>query len=245
MSWTDERIEILRKSWEGGMSASQIADLLAEGLTRNAVIGKAHRLGLKSRPSPVKADIKPAKPVKKTAAAKPAALRSSAKAAHAEKVPASKPAVAKVGSKIPEPKTAQSKATAIKAVVKPAANTKGAKKSEPKPPEPVVLKTDKKAKAEAKPVPVVTPVAEVRKSIFKPVVTRHQPGKKITLLDLNEKICKWPSGHPNEDDFQFCGKPVNPSTPYCLEHCAIAYQSQLPRKDRRPPPPPLASRFRV
>ena len=51
MSWTDERIESLRTMWEKGLTASQIADELG-GVSRNAVIGKAHRLGLKSRPSP-------------------------------------------------------------------------------------------------------------------------------------------------------------------------------------------------
>ena len=51
MSWTDERIEKLTKMWEGGATASQIADELG-GVSRNAVIGKAHRLGLKARPSP-------------------------------------------------------------------------------------------------------------------------------------------------------------------------------------------------
>ena len=55
MSWTDERIEKLTKMWEGGSTASQIADELG-GVSRNAVIGKAHRLGLKARPSPVKAN---------------------------------------------------------------------------------------------------------------------------------------------------------------------------------------------
>ncbi|HWV60270.1 MAG TPA: GcrA family cell cycle regulator, partial [Sphingopyxis sp.] len=63
MSWTDERIEQLRSMWEKGLTASQIADELG-GVSRNAVIGKAHRLGLKSRPSPVKATEKAAKPVK-------------------------------------------------------------------------------------------------------------------------------------------------------------------------------------
>mgnify|MGYP002723433150 CR=1 FL=1 len=61
MSWTDERIEKLTKMWEGGATASQIADELG-GVSRNAVIGKAHRLGLKARPSPVKANEKPARP---------------------------------------------------------------------------------------------------------------------------------------------------------------------------------------
>ena len=61
MSWTDERIEKLTKMWEGGSTASQIAEELG-GVSRNAVIGKAHRLGLKARPSPVKANEREAEP---------------------------------------------------------------------------------------------------------------------------------------------------------------------------------------
>src|SRR4028119_326342 len=53
MSWTDERIERLKKMWSDGATASQIADELG-GVSRNAVIGKAHRLGLDARPSPVR-----------------------------------------------------------------------------------------------------------------------------------------------------------------------------------------------
>lgn len=64
MAWTDERVEKLRELWDKGLSASQIAKELAEGVTRNAVIGKAHRMGLASRPSPVKSD-----PAKRAAAA--------------------------------------------------------------------------------------------------------------------------------------------------------------------------------
>ena len=60
---------------------------------------------------------------------------------------------------------------------------------------------------------------------------------KTSLLDLNDRICKWPIGHPGEPDFHFCGKPVNPGFPYCVDHCGQAYQAQLPRRDRRPPPP--------
>jgi GcrA cell cycle regulator len=53
MEWTEQRIEILRKLWGQGQTASQIAAILG-GITRNAVIGKAHRLGLTGRPSPIK-----------------------------------------------------------------------------------------------------------------------------------------------------------------------------------------------
>ena len=53
MEWTEQRIEVLRKLWGQGQTASQIAAILG-GITRNAVIGKAHRLGLTGRPSPIK-----------------------------------------------------------------------------------------------------------------------------------------------------------------------------------------------
>ena len=53
MSWTDERVQQLKDLWAQGLSASEIADILGD-ITRNAVIGKAHRLGLSGRPSPIK-----------------------------------------------------------------------------------------------------------------------------------------------------------------------------------------------
>ena len=65
MSWTDERIDQLKAMWERGLTASQIADELG-GVSRNAVIGKAHRLGLQSRPSPVKANEVPKKARKRS-----------------------------------------------------------------------------------------------------------------------------------------------------------------------------------
>jgi GcrA cell cycle regulator len=65
MSWTDERVETLRKLWLDGRSASQIAAELSNGITRNAVIGKVHRLGLSGRvkaPAPAAPRPRPAKP---------------------------------------------------------------------------------------------------------------------------------------------------------------------------------------
>src|SRR3954464_10249800 len=62
MSWTDERVELLKKLWADGLSASQIAAELG-GVTRNAVIGKVHRLGLAGRAkSPSSAAPRPRKP---------------------------------------------------------------------------------------------------------------------------------------------------------------------------------------
>lgn len=53
MSWTDERVEVLKKLWVDGLSASQIAKQLGS-VTRNAVIGKVHRLGLAGRATPTR-----------------------------------------------------------------------------------------------------------------------------------------------------------------------------------------------
>ncbi len=87
MSWTDERIATLRELWEQGLSASQIAGKLGN-ITRNAVIGKVHRLGLSGRPSPVRAERpaaavaaapvpapKPAEPVRAAVAPAPRPVR--------------------------------------------------------------------------------------------------------------------------------------------------------------------------
>src|ERR1700680_3082260 len=62
MGWTDERVALLTKLWADGLSASQIAAELG-GITRNAVIGKVHRLGLSGRAkSPTSAEPRPRKP---------------------------------------------------------------------------------------------------------------------------------------------------------------------------------------
>src|SRR5687767_15327662 len=87
MSWTDERIDRLKDLWSQGMTASQIADDLG-GVSRNAVIGKAHRLGLQSRPSPVKAGEEEAG---EAAARAPAAKKSEAKPASASEAKTVKP----------------------------------------------------------------------------------------------------------------------------------------------------------
>lgn len=59
MSWTDERVETLKKLWMEGLSASQIAGELGLGVTRNAVIGKVHRLKLSTRAKPTNAPSRP------------------------------------------------------------------------------------------------------------------------------------------------------------------------------------------
>ena len=83
MAWTDERVEQLKKLWSEGLSASQIAKQLG-GVTRNAVIGKVHRLGLSGRAAPsrpARRVAKPSRPRTATPAAAAPAARPVARAA--------------------------------------------------------------------------------------------------------------------------------------------------------------------
>lgn len=210
MSWTDERIETLRKMWDSGMTATQIAEELG-GVSRNAVIGKAHRLGLASRPSPVKPNAPEAKAAAPAAEAAPAPR------------PAPKPAPA------PEPREAREAAA-------PAAPDKPAT---PKPAGdgPVLRSVGPGGFIRQNPGEQAPPIAPAPPRRLVPAKPSKDIEGKTSLLDLNDKICKWPLGHPGEPDFHFCGDKVNPGFPYCVAHCGHAYQAQLPRRDRRPPPP--------
>ena len=218
MSWTDERIEQLRSMWEKGLTASQIADELG-GVSRNAVIGKAHRLGLKSRPSPVKATEKVAKPVK-AAAPKPAAPAATPRPA----APVAPRPVA--AAPRPEPKPAA-----------PASNEDGVEAA-PKPDAPRIVSIGPGGFIRQGPGDQQAPIPPAPPRRLVPAKPSPEIADKTTLLDLNDRICRWPMGHPGEPDFHFCGEAVNPGFPYCVEHCGRAYQAQLPRGTRRPPPPP-------
>ena len=230
MSWTDERIGTLRKMWEGGATASEIATELG-GVSRNAVIGKAHRLGLKARPSPVKANEK-----KKAAAApkKPAApaLKPAAESRHDAGQTA--PVAAASERAAPCSPSAQPRNDA-------AAADDSASPSQPMPnPQadlPKIVSVGPGGFLRQGPGDQQAPIPPAPPRRLVPAKPSAEIAGKTTLLDLSEKVCRWPMGHPGEPDFHFCGVAVNPGFPYCVEHCGRAYQAQLPRGVRRPPPP--------
>ena len=215
MSWTDERIERLRELWSQGVTASQIADELG-GVSRNAVIGKAHRLGLQSRPSPVKPN-EPDAPAPAAEKPKPAA-----KAAAAPPAPA------------PEPKA---KAAAARQAQPQAESAAAAPATPSPPPSPQVRSIGPGGFVRQGPSDQQAPIPPAPPRRLVPAKPSPEIADKTSLLDLNEKICKWPVGHPGEPDFHFCGRQANPGFPYCVDHCGVAYQAQLPRRDRKPPPP--------
>jgi GcrA cell cycle regulator len=204
MSWTEERIERLKKMWHDGATASQIADELG-GVSRNAVIGKAHRLGLEQRPSPVKAGEE--KDSKKAA---PAGAAPKAAPPKPEAPTAGPAAAPHPGRPAPHPRPGGE-------IQYRSIGPGGFIRQGPGDQQPPIPPAPPRRLVPAKPSPEVA--------------------DKTSLLDLNDRICKWPMGHPGEPDFHFCGEPSNPGFPYCVAHCGVAYQAQLPRRDRRPPPP--------
>lgn len=193
MSWTDERVETLKKMWGEGQSASQIAKELG-GVTRNAVIGKVHRLGLSNRSGGgASAPSKPAPAAKEAPAAKAAS--------------APKPAAAPE-TKAAEPAPAPAQRTNIMPLRKPIAPA-----GQPLPPQPSANEISPEALAK---------VSEVEKH-----------AKKISLMELTERVCKWPIGDPATDEFYFCGLPVQQGKPYCDAHVGVAFQPMSSRRDRR------------
>lgn len=191
MSWTDERVELLKKLWGEGQSASQIAKELG-GVTRNAVIGKVHRLGLSNRATGAGASSK----------AEPKAK------------PAPKP---KVEPK-PSPKT-----EAARPVPPPTAA------SENKP----NLPARKQIIPAGQPLPPQPSANEISPEALAKVNEVEKKSKKISLMELTERTCKWPVGDPATEDFWFCGLPVQTGKPYCEAHVGVAFQPMSARRDRR------------
>jgi GcrA cell cycle regulator len=199
MSWTDERVETLKRMWGEGQSASQIAKELG-GVTRNAVIGKVHRLGLSNRvggkeeedegQSPVAAPASAARPEPAPPRPEPAAAAPRAE----QPRPAAAPAA--VSNVTPLP---------VRKAIIPA--------GQPLPPQPSLNEISPEALAS---------VREVEKR-----------ARKLTLMELTERTCKWPIGDPATEDFWFCGLPSLPGKPYCEAHVGVAFQPMSARRDRR------------
>ena len=202
MSWTDERVETLKKMWGEGQSASQIAKELG-GVTRNAVIGKVHRLGLSNR----------------TAAAPAAAA--------AKPEPKAKPAAPKAEAK-PKPAAKATPEPEAEAAPAPEAEEPAAAPA-PKP----NLPARKQIIPAGQPLPPQPSANEISPEALAKVSEVEKKAKKIGLMDLTERTCKRPVGDPATDDFWFCGLPVQQGKPYCEAHVGVAFQPMSARRDRR------------
>jgi GcrA cell cycle regulator len=177
MNWTDERVEQLRKLWAEGLSASQIAAQMG-GVTRNAVIGKVHRLKLSSRGKSTSSQPRAKKTVNTTA--------SQPRQTSAPRASSGSTSRGGGGG------THSIGATA--------------------------LKTDYRTNA------ISAQVLEFAPALVAPV------SKRLMLVELSERTCKWPIGDPMATDFNFCGVDSGESGPYCQYHAKLAYQ---PASERR------------
>lgn len=172
MNWTDERVELLKKLWSEGLSASQIAAQLG-GVSRNAVIGKVHRLKLSSRGRATAAPTRQKKTTQVAAATKTVQRT----------VTATRTVTASIG------------ATALQAQFD------------------------------------VEPVA---RHYIRPVENVVVPiSRRLQLVQLNERTCKWPNGDPLSEDFSFCGNEAGESGPYCGYHSKVAFQPASERRRSR------------
>ena len=145
MSWTPEKVQKLKELWGKGNTASEIAQILG-GVTRNAVIGKAHRLNLSG----------------------------------------------KIQTKKNSYLTAKNNQN----------EDKVSRKS-------------------------------FRRGKFKSLIIDKdfEPENPKQLEELNENSCKWPIGHPNEDNFYFCGRTSLKDFSYCRLHILYAFQQKNSKED--------------
>ena len=191
MSWTEERVETLKKMWAEGQSASQIAKELG-GVTRNAVIGKVHRLGLSNR---INGSV-PGRP----------------EDAEMEDGPVAEAAVETDEAEEPEVM------------------------EEPQPVQPVqktVVPVRKAIVPAGQPLPPQPSANEISPEALATVREIEKRARKLTLMELTERTCKWPIGDPATDKFWFCGLPSQPGKPYCEAHVGVAFQPMSARRDRR------------
>ena len=220
MSWTDERVETLKKMWAEGQSASQIAKELG-AVTRNAVIGKVHRLGLSNRVGPggkeegddVDLPAPPAEPAEPP------------RATEATRAPEAPRAAEPVRAVPPQPAAERPAATSAAAAAAAVAASAAA---------PILPIPLRKAIIPAgQPLPPQPSANEISPEALASVREVEKRAKKLTLMELTERTCKWPIGDPATEDFWFCGLPSVAGKPYCEAHVGVAFQPMSARRDRR------------
>ncbi|MCQ8276846.1 GcrA cell cycle regulator [Acetobacteraceae bacterium KSS8] len=234
MEWTDESIARLRALWQEGLSTAEIGRRM--GITKNAVVGKAHRLDLPARPSPIRktdadAAAQPVAQPKRPAADRPRAP-SPAPVVGPDLSARSPAAVAQAVHAPAEAASADLAPAAPVAAVLPAVTVR---KAEPAlaAPEPAPQDNIRLLRPEM-PNPAVAPAPRVEPA---PVAERPEPVRAASRpAEPREPrrrglTCCWPLGEPGTKGFHFCGADPAPGKPYCAEHAALAYVKLRDRRD--------------
>ena len=83
------------------------------------------------------------------------------------------------------------------------------------------------------PLPPQPSANEISPEALAKVNAVEKTAKKISLMELTERTCKWPIGDPATEKFWFCGLPTQAGKPYCEAHVSVAFQPMSSRRDRR------------
>ena len=196
MAWSDERVAILKKMWLEGSSASEIAKELGN-ITRNAVIGKVHRLGMSNR------DTKNLKSGSSTSNATKNVRRGRPPKVNKEEKKRGRPHKLKDPGDLPGAFDVTEKST-----------TSSAKE----------MRLDENKTKVA---------SDLSEETLQNILKVEMKSKKISLMELTERTCKWPIGDPATDTFWFCGHESEPGKPYCKTHISIAFQPITQRRSRK------------
>jgi GcrA cell cycle regulator len=199
MEWSEEVITQLRALWAEGHSTAEIGRRL--GVTKNAIVGKAHRLDLPARPSPIRRD-PDAEP----------ARRSTVRRVEGPTLPPLPSAVADSVAGVP----------AFGSVCPSVAPPPIAVAPPPPPRPPVVVRPV--IAPPAPPRPVVLAPRPIAPPPPRPIAVAPRPyGRVVT--------CCWPIGEPGTREFRFCDVPSEPGRPYCEDHVKVAYVKVRDRRE--------------
>lgn len=221
MEWSVEAIDRLRALWAEGLSTAEIGRRM--GISKNAVVGKAHRLNLPARPSPIRRD--PSAPRAATAGA--AAMRAAALRGGSGSEGAS-PFVAAARRPAP-PKIAAGSASATPgtgAALAPRASGAATAAA----PSGIAAGRDRVATASAAPATTVHAAPAVAPRAPAAATVRSFP----RLGTVTTRSCCWPIGEPGTPEFRFCEGVAMPGKPYCAEHAAVAYVRVRDRREDAP-----------
>ncbi|GBR67200.1 GcrA family cell cycle regulator [Gluconobacter kanchanaburiensis] len=223
MEWTDETIARLRDLWSQGLSTAEIGRQLS--ITKNAVVGKAHRLGLPPRPSPIR----------NRKAGEGDAVTTDAPPRRKSPSRAKAPAATAASDLFPKKEEAAVAETPVEEkVVAPVPKETGVV---PQPAVPrVAASLPPKVAAPEPALPRREPVTPVKPEPRVLPITRPATPPRFSTAGIDRPTrrgpsCCWPIGDPGTPGFHFCGATPLPGKPYCAEHAAIAYVKIRDRRD--------------
>jgi len=221
MEWNDESISLLRSLWQEGLSTAEIGRRMQ--ITKNAVVGKAHRLILSPRPSPIRKGLEVTdggeQPRRQVAAAETSAQPMISQMVPSAGMQPDDEHVDPIRVLTVSTETVQepTDASVPVAPVREAATVHQLR--------PVASPVPPRLVANVAPImPRLAPVAPIE---AEETVRGHTP----STPRRRGVACCWPLGDPGTKEFRFCGADPVANKPYCSEHAALAYVKLRDRRD--------------